>query len=826
MIRRNFIFIYVLFGIIAVQGHAYAWWSNSFSSRTTHERLTQDTILGDINEKEYPDIFLFRTEIIAGSNDETAHNTDTHGQMWAPDPDKWKDKYLKAFATKNYKDAYKIIGYQAHLTQDSQVPAHQKKCAHGFTWKFVYNHLDGCEKSADGSYGFSNGASAWEFQEGGFGWRYWRSDQEDDDNDNQIEDGLERNYSDLEIDGPSIYREYGSTWGTYGWGVENSRIDLLPGNDEGVDYFAEHPDSNITHQQLYKARAATRPVLEAASKSLPPLIKDVKFLGKSKKIKDIEYFFVGPQKGCVIDFNCLENRVRDVHMTIKIKEGEAPINTPRGLWQDKTVQLKRSPTELPWGDEIMILWKGETQGSKAKEGKYHLELEAADGDKNISPKDAGNWDIPVIIDTKAPRVSISGVENGAKYKKAVTAKAVVLDSYLDIDSLANSGWKIVKKSERKTKDGLEYTRVDLERKFSGPGKFNVVLKALDLAGNEGKNDPLSFEIDVKKNDNPDDNDDTSSAPVIIGDDAMGPDENVPEALPLPASPYKGEEPSPIAILDSGFSDEMMHLLGTINKPFDLVDPLAGTEEFYPHKVLIIPTDGLGMEADNPFWRGKLELFCQKGGIVICYGQQSGRAYQLLPGQPKGFGWSEDKACWYGSSYFQEPIHPIFAGQKDNLLDVYTDGYFTTWPSDAQILIYRAKNNLPVAMVYPFGAGKVVATALYPDWGSANGQYSLEEKMLFKNLITWALNPDDPALKVEPEKIARSPAVSTDFLAWINSDAEEVPKGTTVSFTFHIKNIADQPRRFFVNYFLPHNAAINHDPVYFLEFFGGQLIHTF
>ncbi len=242
---------------------------------------------------------------------------------------------------------------------------------------------------------------------------------------------------------------------------------------------------------------------------------------------------------------------------------------------------------------------------------------------------------------------MGGVTNGEKYKKPVTVSAVVLDSYLDPNSLVGyqaGGWEVTIKP-RRTKDGLEYTRADLKRRYCAPGKHVVRLKAKDYAENEGDSGKIEFTIDVTKNDTPDDNEDASSEPVVIEDNPLGPDELVGEVPPTPALPREGGgsnggagavQISPVAVLDSGFSDDMGHLLGTINVPYDLIDVEAGTEEFYKHKILIIPTDGLSIVSDHPFWRGKLELFAQQGGTIICYGQQSGKNYELLPGSPKGY----------------------------------------------------------------------------------------------------------------------------------------------------------------------------------------------
>ncbi len=813
----------ILLRLAAVSFFLLGLWGNGFGFATkfgfkTHKIITQHA-LGAISHNEYADLHFFRNELEEGSM-----NEDSHDHQWRGNWDQWIKQLKEEYIAFKFTDAYTHLGFAVHLFQDEQVPAHQKYCYHGpagYSYAGLpsigrgLGRVDGLEDFAALHYGEIVGGNwGWDrrYEDlDGFSWKYWLSDAEDGD-------------------------ASAGEWGTYGHG-DNAHPEKEPGNDAGRDWYNDNPlhapvysaRPEIAHYQLYQARKQSEDHMMDIVKTLPPLIRFFNVTGKKVRRAGEWYVCVGPKKGSEITFKILENLSQVVRVDLRLQETHAGISTTgsdAGTWQAKKVRLK-SGEQLPWEANFLLKWKGEAGGSKGKEGRYHLTVRVTDENDNTNPQhDLGydsNKPIPVIIDTKSPRVDVAGFTNGAKYKKPVTVTAVMLDSYLDpasVNKWKAQGWTVTMKP-RQTKDGAEYVRADLKKKFSGPGNYSIALDALDLAENVGKNKPGSFTIDVKKNDNPDDNEDTSSEPVVIqdepsepvviGDDPLGPDEDAPEDVIMP--PEAKPEPSPIGVLESGFSDEMGHLLGTINKPFDFVDPLAGTEEFYTHKVLIIPTDGLGIVQDNPFWRGKLELFCQQGGTVICYGQQIGKCYDLLPRQPKGFGWSEDQSCWFGSSYFVNPPHPMFTGQTDTMLDVYADGYFTTWPDDAQILIYRAKNNFPVAMAYPFGQGKVIATALYPDWGHENHQYSQEEALLFKNLIAWALDPNDSSLQTKPVPVAQNPGIPQDFLAWLTSPAEEVPKGTEVPFTFHLKNLSDKPKRFFAHYFMPHSGSVNEDPVY-------------
>jgi len=171
---------------------------------------------------------------------------------------------------------------------------------------------------------------------------------------------------------------------------------------------------------------------------------------------------------------------------------------------------------------------------------------------------------------------------------------------------------------------------------------------------------------------------------------------------------------------------------------------AATVRQYP--VLLIPSGGLyGLENSASF-RARLEEYARRGGVIVAFAQQHGYEYGALPGgEVGGYGWSEDISCFDASLYTSD-YHPALSGFDRDTLTVHVDGYFDSWPDDAQILLSRRANGMPAAILYPFPpgggteGGYVFATSIYDDWGAGHGQSSADARTLLRDLLTWAI-PD-------------------------------------------------------------------------------------
>ena len=73
--------------------------------------------------------------------------------------------------------------------------------------------------------------------------------------------------------------------------------------------------------------------------------------------------------------------------------------------------------------------------------------------------------------------------------------------------------------------------------------------------------------------------------------------------------------------------------------------------------------------------------------------------------------------------------------------VNVDGYFSTYPSSATVLLRRVSNQQPCLISYPYGNGTVILTSMYTDWGAAHSQASTSELRLVRDLVTYAKNPN-------------------------------------------------------------------------------------
>jgi ligand-binding sensor domain-containing protein/PKD repeat protein len=271
----------------------------------------------------------------------------------------------------------------------------------------------------------------------------------------------------------------------------------------------------------------------------------------------------------------------------------------------------------------------------------------------------------------------------------------------------------------------------------------------------------------------------------------------------------------VAILDSGFAGNMLKLLFDLGEPSVVIesdfDPIA-TAAQYP--VLVIPSGGLyGMENSASF-RARLEEYARLGGTVVAFDQQHGYEYGALPGgEVGGYGWNEDVSC-SGASLMMETWHPLLSGL--NRADVYAhvDGYFDSWPEDAQIILSRKANGRPAAILYPYpppsqggaggGSGWVFATTMYDDWGSGHGQSYDDARVILRDLLTWAIRegevgweiprlaPGDPLTLTIPIANTTPYTATTASLRFVDPSrqialthtvAVDIPPGTVGSVPF-------------------------------------------
>ena len=193
----------------------------------------------------------------------------------------------------------------------------------------------------------------------------------------------------------------------------------------------------------------------------------------------------------------------------------------------------------------------------------------------------------------------------------------------------------------------------------------------------------------------------------------------------------------VAVLDRGYTDRAIKLLRDLHIPTARVGINFSPDMAAYHPILFIPSAGLyGLDGSDVF-KARLEEYTQNGGTIVCLTQQHGYDFETLPGgELSGYGWLEDQSCHTRSMSIAQ-IHPLLSGQDDAILDAGVDGFFTDLPQDTQVLLKRTKNNMPAAVVYPYGAGQVVALCVYSDWISGLGGETADDRALLADIIHWA-----------------------------------------------------------------------------------------
>jgi RHS repeat-associated protein len=220
------------------------------------------------------------------------------------------------------------------------------------------------------------------------------------------------------------------------------------------------------------------------------------------------------------------------------------------------------------------------------------------------------------------------------------------------------------------------------------------------------------------------------------------------AAPMPI--YRGAPL--VALLENGFAAEAGDYLNYIGQPYVLVDVNFRPDMAFP--VLFIPSGGLFGLSSSALFKAKLEEYVRNGGVIVALDQQSGRDFRLLPGgQLDGHGWNEGLQC-FRSAYYIENYHQILSGFDRFYVDTPVDGEFTEYPDGATVLLTRSRNAWPGLIMYPYppsdsppaggagGGGWVIAATIYADWARWNWQASADTRILLRDLIAWAVEPQD------------------------------------------------------------------------------------
>ncbi|HPQ39656.1 MAG TPA: hypothetical protein PLV45_04720, partial [bacterium] len=202
------------------------------------------------------------------------------------------------------------------------------------------------------------------------------------------------------------------------------------------------------------------------------------------------------------------------------------------------------------------------------------------------------------------------------------------------------------------------------------------------------------------------------------------------------------------------------------------------------QVLVIPSGGLSGLFYNESLRDKFREFTDLGGTIICFDQQYGFNYGILPVPENctpigGLGWAEAQSCFNFSTRTVDD-HPMIASCDSDYFDAGVDGYFTSYP-DNSVLLRSNASNYPVLIHYPCGNGYVIATTLYADWAFANYQASDLEARLVRDIIAWAIDREPCDFPINTATPTPTYVFNCDPISIHNSSATEI--GRYIELTF-------------------------------------------
>jgi len=323
------------------------------------------------------------------------------------------------------------------------------------------------------------------------------------------------------------------------------------------------------------------------------------------------------------------------------------------------------------------------------------------------------------------------------------------DSDLSVLPFKKEGIRVTYDQLHLTEDGaydIKVEATDGEDNNTGSAKNNVfvIIAKKDCNGMGCASDGATCnedtgEVECKKSSDP-------SRTCTPPGDGGPPDDNLivsnPDYLDVP----NYDEAARVGVMTSGFYRHSVALLNSIHVPIRFMDREALVQDFTPElsrqvPVIIIPSAGLSnLESSESLVRN-LATYVEHGGNLIVFSQPRADEWSALPGPIDAIGYSQDMSCFRGGASLNMS-HPVLSSEERAYSDVHMDGFFVNYPPETQELLIRKANNQPAVIAYPYGAGMVIATDMYPDYAYWTGQYSTDELHYVRDMITWALQPSD------------------------------------------------------------------------------------
>ena len=300
---------------------------------------------------------------------------------------------------------------------------------------------------------------------------------------------------------------------------------------------------------------------------------------------------------------------------------------------------------------------------------------------------------------------------------------------------------------------------------------------------------------LRENDNPGADQPDDSA--LLGDDLYPTNfENI--ALKI-------NKDSSIAILDTGYSRHAGMFFGMF-LPVRMITENEVPDTSSAIRLLVIPSGGVALIEKKEKFRAVLKNYVQEGGTLLLFSQRVGSDYSILPvpdGKPlTAYGWLEDQSTLSSSSILSG-MHPILSRLTSSTLNINIDGSIEAFPDRSKPILRNRVSGQPVMIVYKYGKGTVIATALFTDWAYMHQRATWDEINLFTGLIKWTTGLTPGELSTQNNLITGSKApipVTLPPLGFsVQSDNEIYLAGDNADFKIRVWNYENRARRIKIYY---------------------------
>lgn len=299
---------------------------------------------------------------------------------------------------------------------------------------------------------------------------------------------------------------------------------------------------------------------------------------------------------------------------------------------------------------------------------------------------------------------------------------------------------------------------------------------------------------LRENDNPGADQPDDSA--LLGDDLY--------PTNLEKISLKTNNDSSIAILDNGYSRNAGMFFGLF-LPVRMITENEAPDVSSAIRLFVIPSGGFTTIENREKFRVVLKEYVKEGGTLLVFSQRVGSDYSILPvpdGTPlTAHGWLEDQSTLSSSSILSM-IHPIVSRLTSSELNFNIDGSIESFPDRSKPLLRNRVSGQPVMIVYKYGKGTVIATALFTDWAYMHQRVTWDEINLFSGLIKWTgLTPGELSSQNNQKKSRKAPKpVPLPPIGFsVQSDNEIYYAGDKAYFTIRLWNYENRTRKVKIYY---------------------------